>query len=138
LPFIGHYAASKHALEGLGDVMRREARPFGVDVILVEPGGIRTPMVVGQRASLAGDRAALSPADAALYGSMYDNFGKLVGGSWDKMIEPSVVAEAIVGALQSATPQARYQVGDDSKFLCDVARKTDPEIDAVVQGFWGG
>ena len=138
LPFVGQYVASKHALEGMGDVMRREAKPFGVEVILVEPGGIRTPMVVGQRESVGRERAALSTEHAALYGHMYDGFAKLVGANWDTMLDPAVVAATVVEALQSKTPQARYHVGEDSKFLCETARKTDVEIDAVMAAFAGG
>ncbi len=138
LPFIGQYVASKHALEGMADVMRREAQAFGVHVALVEPGGIRTPMVTGQLDGLARDRAKLSAEEESLYGNLFDIFGKVAGGAWENMLEPSVVAATVVQALHDAAPQARYQIGDDSKFLCDVARKTDPEIDAVIKGFWGG
>ena len=95
-------------------------------------------MVTGQLDGLARDRAKLSADEEKLYGNLYDVFGKVAGGAWDNMLEPSTVAAEIVGALHTASPQARYQVGDDSKFLCDVARKTDPEIDATVAGFWGG
>lgn len=135
LPFIGHYVASKHALEGLGDVMRREAKPWGVDVIMIEPGGVKTPMVAGQLAGVARDRAALSPADAARYGAMYDGFLTLVKRSYDGMLDPVVVAQTVVAALRANPPQARYPVGEDSKFLCDAARKSDEEIDAIVAGF---
>lgn len=137
LPFMGHYVASKYALEGLGDVMRREAKPRGVEVILIEPGGVKTPMVAGQLEGVARDRAALSPADSERYGAMYDGFLALVKQSLDTMLEPSVVAQAVMGALRDDPPQARYPVGEDSKMLCDVARKSDPEIDAVVAGFVG-
>jgi len=135
LPFIGHYVASKHALGGLGDVMRREAKPWGVDVILIEPGGVKTPMVAGQLEAVARDRAALSPADAARYGAMYDGFLTLVQRSHSRMLEPSVVAQVVITALQANPPQARYPVGEDSKFLCEAAVKSDPEIDAIVAGF---
>ena len=138
LPFIGHYVASKHALEGLGDVMRREAKARGVDVILIEPGGVRTPMVLGQLEGVARDRAALSPADAERHGAMYDNFLALVKRSFAGMLEPSVIADAVLLALKANPPQARYPVGEDSKFLCDVARKPDAEIDAIVAGFGAG
>ena len=57
LPFLGHYTTSKFALEGLGDVMRREAEPSGVDVILIEPGGVKTGMVAGQLEDIARVRA---------------------------------------------------------------------------------
>jgi NAD(P)-dependent dehydrogenase (short-subunit alcohol dehydrogenase family) len=43
-PFLGAYAASKHALEAISDAFRRELIPFGVDVVVVEPGPIRTPI----------------------------------------------------------------------------------------------
>ncbi|MFA5525128.1 MAG: SDR family NAD(P)-dependent oxidoreductase [Tissierellales bacterium] len=136
LPFIGEYVASKHALEGLCDVMRYEAKTFGVDVILVEPGSIKTAMVSDQLESLASDRERLSAAEAKLYGDMYDNFARLAGQGWETMMEPIVVAEVVVNALFAEKPQARYQVGDDATYLCDVARKSDEEIEAVVNQFW--
>lgn len=43
-PFMGPYAASKHALEGLSDSLRRELLIYGVDVIVIEPGSIKTPI----------------------------------------------------------------------------------------------
>jgi len=138
LPFIGHYVASKHALEGLGDVMRREAKARGVEVILIEPGGVKTPMVLGQLEGVARDRAALSAADAERHGAMYDNFLVLVKRSFPAMLEPKVIADAVLQALKANPPQARYPVGEDSKFLCEAARKTDPEIDAIVAGFGAG
>jgi NAD(P)-dependent dehydrogenase (short-subunit alcohol dehydrogenase family) len=138
LPFLGHYVASKYALEGLGDVMRREAKQSGVDVILIEPGGVRTPMVAGQLEGVARDRAALSAADAERYGAMYDGFLSLVKGSLAGMLEPSVVAEAVLSALRANPPLARYPIGEDSKFLCETSRKSDVEIDAIVAGFVGG
>jgi NAD(P)-dependent dehydrogenase (short-subunit alcohol dehydrogenase family) len=44
-PFMGAYAASKHALEAMSDALRRELLLYGVDVILIEPGTVRTPIV---------------------------------------------------------------------------------------------
>jgi NAD(P)-dependent dehydrogenase (short-subunit alcohol dehydrogenase family) len=43
VPFWGHYNASKFALEGLMETLRHEARPFGIQIALVEPGNIKTP-----------------------------------------------------------------------------------------------
>ena len=42
LPFIGAYAGTKHAVEGISDSLRRELLPYGIDVILIEPGAVRT------------------------------------------------------------------------------------------------
>ena len=138
LPFLGHYTTSKFALEGLGDVMRREAKPYGVDVILIEPGGVKTGMVAGQIEDIARVRASLSSADAERFGAMYDNFLSLVKRSLDGMLHPSAVAGAVLEALKANPPQARYQVGDDAKFMCETARKSDAEVDAIVAGFLGG
>lgn len=138
LPFLGHYASSKHALEGLADVMRREAKIDGVEVILIEPGGVKTPMVTGQLDTVARDRAALSPDQAARFGMFYDGFLAVAGKSWETMLDPSVVADTISAALQANPPLARYPVGEDAKFLCETARKSDAEIDATVAGFMAG
>lgn len=138
LPFLAHYAASKHALEGLADVMRREAKADGVEVIVVEPGGVRTPMVTGQLETVARDRAALPPEHAERFGMYYDGFIAVAKKSWDTMLEPSVVADTVSAALKANPPQARYPVGEDSKFLCEASRKSDQEIDAIVAGFMAG
>ena len=101
-----------------------------------EIGAIELPLVC-QKIGVARDRAALSAADAALYGAMYDSMSNLLNGAWDNSVEPSVVAETIVAALAAERPAARYQVGEDSKFLCDAAKKSDAEIDVIVAAFWG-
>src|SRR5919112_1052610 len=44
LPMVGPYAASKHALEAVSDSLRRELRPWGIHVSLIEPGGVTTPI----------------------------------------------------------------------------------------------
>jgi NAD(P)-dependent dehydrogenase (short-subunit alcohol dehydrogenase family) len=138
LPFLGHYTTSKFALEGLGDVMRREAKPQGVQVILVEPGGVKTGMVAGQLEDVARERAGLSPADAKRFGPMYDNFLSLVKRNLDVMLHPSAVADVVLEALKAPSPHARYQVGEDAKFMCETSRKSDAEVDAIVAGFLGG
>lgn len=138
LPFLGHYACSKHGLEGLADVMRREAKADGVEVVVIEPGGVKTPMVTGQLESVARDRAALTPEQAERFGMFYDGFLAVAGKSWETMLEPSAVAETVNEALTATPPQARYPVGEDAKFLCATARKTDEEIDATVAAFMGG
>jgi NAD(P)-dependent dehydrogenase (short-subunit alcohol dehydrogenase family) len=135
LPFIGHYVASKHALEGLADVMRREVKSSGVNIVLVEPGGIKTPMVANQIRDVKQERATLPEAVAAQYGGLYDTFLRLATRG-DQMMDPSVVAKTVMEAVTSPAPQIRYQVGEDSKYLCAVARKSDAEIEAVVEGFW--
>jgi NAD(P)-dependent dehydrogenase (short-subunit alcohol dehydrogenase family) len=61
LPGSGLYAASKFALEAASDALRMELAPFGVQVVLVEPGGIDPPLYQRAAAALPGDDQALAP-----------------------------------------------------------------------------
>jgi NAD(P)-dependent dehydrogenase (short-subunit alcohol dehydrogenase family) len=116
LPLVGAYNASKFGLEGLSDSLRRELRPQGVDVILIEPGGVKTP-IWKKGEELADEMLADVPPEAErLYGRMIaavrtgtQRIARETG------IEPSEVAEAIGRALTSSRPRARYLVGNDAK-----------------------
>jgi len=134
-PFLGHYSASKFALEALADVMRREAAKWGVDVILVEPGGIKTSMITDQQKTIVRDKAALRDDVRALYGDLYDAFDKAVHGGFDSATPPATVAAVIVQALTAREkPQARYPVGPDAEYLCAAARtQTDHDLDAIAR-----
>jgi NAD(P)-dependent dehydrogenase (short-subunit alcohol dehydrogenase family) len=116
LPLVGAYNASKFGLEGLSDSLRRELRPHGVDVILIEPGGVKTP--IWQKAEeLADDMLEAVPPEAErLYGRQ---IAAVRAGTQriasDTGIEPSEVAEVIGTALTSKRPRARYLVGSDAK-----------------------
>jgi NAD(P)-dependent dehydrogenase (short-subunit alcohol dehydrogenase family) len=131
-PFIGYYAASKFALEGLADVMRREAADFGVKIILIQPGGLQTGMTTGQLAKIDADIAALSGEAQALYGGFYKNFRGVLHGAAGQGTRPEVVAAAILGALEAPAPQTRYQVGQDSVDLVALSKSApDEAIDAM-------
>src|SRR5260370_35671484 len=72
--FMSPYIATKFALEGLCDVVRREAAPQGVKVSLVQPGGVRTNMVHQQLVDARRDMAALDEKDRNLYGRLYEGY----------------------------------------------------------------
>jgi NAD(P)-dependent dehydrogenase (short-subunit alcohol dehydrogenase family) len=138
MPFLGVYTASKFALEGVADVMRQEAAAFGVDVIIVEPGGIRTGMVKQQLADVARDIAALSEVQDKMYGYMYRGFHaaatKTYNGSGSTAPQ---VAAVILGALNDAKPQTRYIAGDDAKQLIAARRQmSDRDFDAMIAQFF--
>lgn len=139
LPFVGAYSGSKFALEGLADVMRREAAAFGVHVILVEPGGISTPMVQGQLDAALRERDALTPEMKTLYGAMFDTYVKVFEHALSGGMPASRVAETVTEALGAASPEARYVVGDDAQFMCKtVAAMPDHEADRTLAGFLAG
>jgi NAD(P)-dependent dehydrogenase (short-subunit alcohol dehydrogenase family) len=109
-PALGAYAASKFAVEALSDAARREWRPFGVKVILVEPGSVVSE--IWQRG-----RDAAGPHDRSqspfrrLYEQMEEHTRDLASG---KGRPAAVVARAIRRAATSRRPRARYRVGGDA------------------------
>lgn len=120
LPFMGWYSASKHAIEGLSDAMRIELEPFGVKVVIVEPGVVKT----GFDGIVADDFANID--------SDYEEMGKKFKQSFIKMYASpkaptgEVVAEQILKIVRSKNPKIRYRPTTDSKInlsarkiLCD-------------------
>jgi NAD(P)-dependent dehydrogenase (short-subunit alcohol dehydrogenase family) len=123
LPLVGAYNASKFGLEGLSDSLRRELRPLGVDVILIEPGGVKTP-IWQKSEQLADDMLEDVPPEAErLYGRLIET----VRAGTQRIaretgIEPREVAEAIGKALTASRPRTRYLVGSDAKLRARMAK----------------
>ncbi len=122
LPLVGAYAMSKFGLEAMSDSLRRELRSQGVDVIVIEPGGVKTP-IWKKGNELAGELQAGMPAEAErLYGSMVEALrAETVKIENERGIEPGDVAEAIGTALTAERPRARYLVGRDAKLRARMA-----------------
>ena len=123
LPLGSPYNASKFGLEGLSDSLRRELRPQGIDVILIEPGGVKTPIwKKGER--LADEMIDGMPPEAErLYGRMIERVrAETAKIAQDRGIEPREVAEAIGTALTARRPRARYLVGRDAKIRAPMAK----------------
>src|SRR5215207_7401116 len=123
LPLVGAYNASKFGLEGLSDSLRRELRAQGVDVILIEPGGVKTPIwKKGER--LADEMTEGMPPEAErLYGRMIEALRTETAKiEQERGIEPREVAEVIGRALTAPRPRARYLVGRDAKMRAPMAK----------------
>ena len=101
-PFLGPYAASKHALEALSDSLRRELLPFGVDVILIEPGSVATP--IWDKA----EQEDYSRYAATAYGPMLQQFAQAAVKRGRKGMPVERVARTIAFALKHPHPRARY------------------------------
>ena len=123
LPLVGAYNASKFGLEGASDALRRELRSQGVDVILIEPGGVKTP-IWKKGESLADEMAGEMPPEAErLYGRLIAKVRTETRKIDEKRgSEPRAVAEAIATALTARRPRARYLVGSDAKLRARMAR----------------
>lgn len=139
MPFIGAYVGSKFALEGVVDVMRREAAPQGVKMVLVEPGGIRTGMVDEQLRTIAERIEKLGGEEEALYGRNYRQFQALASQSHYNTASTADDVAGIIGtALDAAEPEARYIAGEDAVQLIGLTRSLgDAELDATFAQIYG-
>jgi NAD(P)-dependent dehydrogenase (short-subunit alcohol dehydrogenase family) len=122
-PMIGAYAAAKFALEALTDSLRRELTPEGIDVIVIEPGGVKTPGLSKTTQSVAQLRDSGPPELASRYGAMIataiDVTTKI---DLQTGIEASAVAKVIGKALTVRRPRTRYLVGRDAKIQATMAK----------------
>jgi NAD(P)-dependent dehydrogenase (short-subunit alcohol dehydrogenase family) len=114
LPFIGAYAASKFALEAAADALRVELRPFGMRVVLVEPGVILTP-IWETSAARAREAVEQMPPEAHRY------YGRVMNAVLDRTtgsmrgLPPQRVAAVVARALAAGRPRSRYVVGMDAR-----------------------
>ena len=105
MPFGGWYHASKFAIEALSDAMRVEVKQFGIDVIVIEPGGIKSEW---------GDIAAESlmrTSGKTAYGKLAAAFKKIFTLMAENDPEPIVIAKLIKKAIEAAHPKTRYVGG---------------------------
>jgi NAD(P)-dependent dehydrogenase (short-subunit alcohol dehydrogenase family) len=113
-PLGSWYHASKFAVEGLSDSLRAEMAEFGVKVVIVQPGVIKT-----EWAAIAADHL-----DARSAHTPYRDQAKIVAGairSTDRSrmaSDPSVVADAVLRAVTSRRPRTRYVVGGGARGFC--------------------
>lgn len=107
VPFAAPYSASKHALEAVSDSLRVELWPFGIRVVLVEPGPIETKF--GDRA-----RAIVTPllSRPGPYRALYTLAERAMDAEFQRGKQPaSAVARVIVRAIEADRPKPRYRVG---------------------------
>jgi NAD(P)-dependent dehydrogenase (short-subunit alcohol dehydrogenase family) len=110
-PFVAPYAASKFAVEGLSDALRREVLNQGVSVSLIEPGPIATPIWEKSKNHATEILKDLSPEMKALYEKVLRKVDRYVEKSVKGALPPEKVAEAILHALESPRPRIRYVIG---------------------------
>jgi NAD(P)-dependent dehydrogenase (short-subunit alcohol dehydrogenase family) len=121
LPFLGPYAASKHALEAIADSLRIELRPLGVGVSIVEPGSIATP--IWRKGAERADelRGGFDEERASLYASAVTRLRE-VALARGPGVDPDEVAKAVEHALTAKRPKARYLVGRDAHIRAWIER----------------
>ncbi len=115
LPFTGAYHASKFGIEAIGDSLRQELRPWGIEVSLIEPGAVATPIWdKGQAAAdLISER--LPEHHDPLYGASSSSYRETVRHVGAAGVPPEQVADAIEEALTAKRPRTRYLIGRRAK-----------------------
>jgi NAD(P)-dependent dehydrogenase (short-subunit alcohol dehydrogenase family) len=114
LPVVGPYAASKHALEAITDSLRMEVHSAGVDVVIIEPGVIATP--IWQTSIAATEKMLANAPHAALYyGRLLERIRTRASHGGSRGLPADAVARVVEKALTTRRPRTRYIVGRDAR-----------------------
>jgi NADP-dependent 3-hydroxy acid dehydrogenase YdfG len=105
-PANGSCTATKHAVEALSDAMRWELAPFGIKLILLEPGEIKSSFA---ETALRGSTSVVGRQDSP-YAALYTRLMTVTRTQRVREKEPEVVVSAVLAALQAKRPRARYKV----------------------------
>jgi NAD(P)-dependent dehydrogenase (short-subunit alcohol dehydrogenase family) len=122
LPLLGPYAASKFAMEALTDSLRREVSSLGVEVSIIEPGAISTPIWEKSSAAAVDLMSDWPPQAQALYGDLIAVVQAEAERIPERGLPPKAVAEVVEHALTARRPKTRYLVGRDAKARAVIAR----------------
>jgi NAD(P)-dependent dehydrogenase (short-subunit alcohol dehydrogenase family) len=106
-PLTGAYAASKHAIEGLSESLRREMMLFGIDVIIIAPGPVKTP--IWSKA----EEVDISVYKNSPFFPALERIRKFMLHLGEIGLPPEKIAERIADVLTSASPKVRYQIAPD-------------------------
>ena len=119
LPFTAHYCASKFALEGLSESLRYELRPYGVHVVLVEPGDYRTGIQASRRISAETRRG--------VYARAFDDFLQKREAFESRAATAEPVAALVEKILNDPHPKMRYVVAMPAQSVLPMLRRLLPQ-----------
>jgi NAD(P)-dependent dehydrogenase (short-subunit alcohol dehydrogenase family) len=114
-PFMSPYNTSKFGIEALGESLRQELAPWAIDVAVIEPGSIDTPIWSKGADTIDDQKGNMSPAETRLYSKQLDRMEEVLSETASRGIPPEKVAKVIHEAIRSEKPKHRYLVGRDAK-----------------------
>jgi NAD(P)-dependent dehydrogenase (short-subunit alcohol dehydrogenase family) len=122
LPIYGAYAGSKAALESASDALRREISPQGVQVVIVQSGGVQTPMA--EKSGPLSLRLAenMSPEHSRLYRDLVSSTVKFQSSFLERAITAERAAAKIAKITTMRHPRTRYTLGPDAAFTLPLNR----------------
>jgi NAD(P)-dependent dehydrogenase (short-subunit alcohol dehydrogenase family) len=127
-PFLAAYVASKFALEGLSESLRRELMVFGIDVIIVAPGAVATPIWA------KGEQVDITPYMNTPYATGLERLRSYMLSSGANGLSPEHVGKAIAHALTTKKPKVRYTVAPnpfETFMTANLPRRT---VDRIIAG----
>jgi NAD(P)-dependent dehydrogenase (short-subunit alcohol dehydrogenase family) len=146
LPGGAFYHASKHAVESLSDALRVEVGPFGIDVVLIEPGPVKTPWNDVAAASISaavaqGDDSAGADDDpyAGFKAAVGSSFGAVTRGGAVSRLSSTAddIARVVTKAATTRRPRTRYLINPVAKGFVALAMLPDRAFDAVLKRQYG-
>ncbi len=130
IPFDSFYHASKFAIEGLSESLSYEIEPFGVKVVLIEPGAVKSDFWKNLKSS--------SNIEDSPYRPVMQKLTKSFEKMTQNAIPPEQVAEVILKAVKSDNPDFRNIVGEDAKSILEVrSNSSDKEFQAFMKNQFG-
>ena len=132
LPFQGLYSASKFALEGLTESLRQEVAPFGVQVTLLQPGDVRTP--------ITDNRIQARQADpGSVYRKSFEAALAIIAKEERAGIPPETVAERVLELMGQRVPKVRSTVGHLSQRVLTATKAFMPSktFEKLVMSYYG-
>ena len=121
-PFLGPYSASKFAVEGMSEALRRELMLFGIDVIVVAPGAVRTN--IWDKA----EEIDITPYANSPYLDILKNFQSTFVAQGRRGLAPEYLGEVILKALTARAPKTRYEVSPDPLIQQMLTRYLPPRM----------
>ena len=128
MPFLTAYHSSKFAVEGFTESLRQELAPFNIDVILIEPGVIRSNFIDNSK-----NAKNYNPENSPYAGTiqkLFEGFQSIMADS----SHPKDVAEVILKVVNTSSPNVRYSVGKDAESVLKARTElSDKELEKWVR-----
>ncbi|MBW2314100.1 MAG: SDR family oxidoreductase [Deltaproteobacteria bacterium] len=131
-PFLGPYASSKCALESISDALRRELAPWRIEVVVMQPGAVITPL--WDKSIDQGDSwfDGVAEAERGLYEQGYGAMRKTFRDKSGRGIPVEKLARRVADVLAMKSPRTRYRMGTDSFGYLLMSKLPDKMVDAML------
>src|SRR5262245_6274396 len=129
----GPYAATKFALEAVSDSLRREIAPTGVQVVVVEPGAVRSEMPGRAIASARELASTMTPEQHQRYGALLQAITAQTAAHTNSGLTADAAAKVIAKAVMARKPRTRYTIGREAALLIPLMRiLSDRTVDRMI------